>query len=137
MVEAGVARRGLAVACYLAGDFLEARIHCEQALAASDPEREKETRERFTDDTGPVVMSVLAMTMWQLGEVQRARELIDEGNQRARDLGHAPSMAHPLNWDPLSKSCAVTPLRLCSARPRNWRLSAGSMGCHFGASTPN
>ena len=98
VVEAGVARRGLAVACYLSGDFLEARTHCERALAACDPEREKETRERFTDDTGPVVMSVLAMTMWQLGEVERARELIDEVNQRARDLGHAPSMAHPLNW---------------------------------------
>ena len=38
------------------------------------------------------------MTMWQLGEVERARELIDEANRRARDLGHAPSMAHPLNW---------------------------------------
>jgi tetratricopeptide (TPR) repeat protein len=98
VVEAGVARRGLAVACYLAGDFSEARTHCEPALAACDPEREKETRERFTDDTGPVVMSVLAMTMWQLGEVERTRELIDEANQRARDLGHAPSMAHPLNW---------------------------------------
>ena len=98
VVEAGVARRGLAVACYLAGDFSEARTHCERALAACDPEREKETRERFTDDTGPVVMSVLAMTMWQLGEVERTRELIDEANQRARDLGHAPSMAHPLNW---------------------------------------
>jgi predicted ATPase len=98
VVEAGVARRGLAVACYLSGDFLEARIHCERALAACDPEHEKETRERFTDDTGPVVMSVLAMTMWQLGEVERARELIDEANRRARDLGHAPSMAHPLNW---------------------------------------
>ena len=98
VVEAGVARRGLAVACYLSGDFLEARIHCERALAACDPEREKETRERFTDDTGPVVMSVLAMTMWQLGEVERARELIDEVNQCARDLGHAPSMARPLNW---------------------------------------
>jgi len=98
LVEAGVARRGLAVACYRSGDFSEARTHCERALAACDPEREKETRERFTDDTGPVVMSLLAMTMWQLGEVERARELIDEVNQRARELGHAPSMAHPLLW---------------------------------------
>jgi predicted ATPase len=96
VVEAGVARRGLAVACYLSGDFLEARTHCERALAACDPEREKETRESFTDDTAPVVVSVLAVTMWQLGEVERARELIDEANQRARDL--APSMAHPLHW---------------------------------------
>src|SRR5262249_14482386 len=32
VVEAGVARRGLAVACYQAGDLLEARTHCERAL---------------------------------------------------------------------------------------------------------
>ena len=97
-VEVGVARRGLAQACYLSGEFLEARTHCERALDACDPEREKETRERFTDDTGPIAICHLAMTMWQLGEVERARELIDEANRRARDLGHAPSMAHPLNW---------------------------------------
>ena len=35
-------------------------------------------------------MSVLAVTMWQLGEVERARELIEEANRRASDLGHAP-----------------------------------------------
>jgi class 3 adenylate cyclase/predicted ATPase len=98
LVEVGVARRGLAQACYLSGEFLEARTHCERALDACDPEREKETRERFTDDTGPIAISLLAMTRWQLGEVERARELIDEANRRARDLGHAPSMAHPLNW---------------------------------------
>ena len=98
VVEAGVARRGLALACYLAGDFLEARIHCERALAACDAERERETQERFQDATGPIVMSVLAVTMWQLGEVDRARELIEQSNRRASDLGHAPSMAHPLLW---------------------------------------
>ena len=38
------------------------------------------------------------MTIWQLGEVERARELIDEANRRAKELGHVPSMAHPLNW---------------------------------------
>ena len=36
VVEAGVARRGLALACYQAGDFLEARTHCERALEACD-----------------------------------------------------------------------------------------------------
>jgi tetratricopeptide (TPR) repeat protein len=98
LVEVGVACRGLAQACYLSGEFLEARTHCERALDACDPEREKETRERFTDDTGPIAISLLAMTRWQLGEPDRARELIDQANRRARDLGHAPSMAHPLNW---------------------------------------
>ena len=98
LVEVGVACRGLAQACYLSGEFLEARTHCERALDVCDPKREKETRERFTDDTGPIAVSLLAMTRWQLGEPDRARELIDQANRRARDLGHAPSMAHPLNW---------------------------------------
>jgi hypothetical protein len=41
-------------------------------------------------------MSVLAATMWQLGEVERARELIDQAIRCAIELKHAPSMAHPL-----------------------------------------
>jgi tetratricopeptide (TPR) repeat protein len=96
--EEAVARRDLAMACYRAGDFAEARIHCERALEACDPERDRETQERFRDATGPIVQSVLAVTMWQLGEVDRARELIDEANGLASELCHAPSMAHPLQW---------------------------------------
>ena len=37
------------------------------------------------------------MTNWYLGEVVRARELIDGASRRATELGHAPSMAQPLN----------------------------------------
>jgi tetratricopeptide (TPR) repeat protein len=98
LVEAGVARRGLALSCLFTGDFLEAQTHCERALEAPDPERDQETRERFSEDTRITAMSCLAVTMWQLGEVDRARRLIDEANQRGKELGHAPSMAHPLFW---------------------------------------
>jgi len=98
IVEAGVAHRGLALACYHAADFLEARTHCERALQTCDADCERETQDRFHDATGSVVMSVLAVTMWQLGEADRARELIGEANRRWSELGHAPSMAHPLWW---------------------------------------
>ena len=98
LVEAGVARRGLAMGCLFAGDFLEAQTHCERALDVCDPERDQETRERFSDDTGTMAMSCLSLTSWQLGEVDRARRLIDVANQRGNELGHAPSMAHPLFW---------------------------------------
>jgi predicted ATPase len=98
LVETGVARRGLALACYQAADFLEARTHCERGLEACNPENERETQERLQDATGPLVMSVLAVTMWQLGEVDRARELIEQVTRHASDLGHPPSMAHPLLW---------------------------------------
>jgi ATP/maltotriose-dependent transcriptional regulator MalT len=96
LVEAGVARHGVAASCYLSGDFVEARTHCERALAVCARERDRETRERFGEDIGAVALSWLALTMWQLGEVDRARELIEQANQRARDLGHVQSLAHPL-----------------------------------------
>ena len=97
-VEAGVAHRSLGVICYYSGDFLNARIHCERALDACRHERDFEARERFSDDTGSVAMSILAITSWQLGEVERANELINMANHRAAELGHAPSKVHPLYW---------------------------------------
>jgi predicted ATPase len=96
-MEASVARRGLALIYYFSGAFLEARSQCERALADCDPERDQEVRERFGDDIGTVVMSILAVTAWTLGEVDRARELIDGSTRRATKLGHRVSEAHPLS----------------------------------------
>jgi class 3 adenylate cyclase/tetratricopeptide (TPR) repeat protein len=93
ILEAGVARRNLAVIAHFAADYAEARMHCERALATCEPERDREERERFGDDTGCVAMCILAMTSWDSGEVDRARELIDMANRRAAELGHVPSMA--------------------------------------------
>jgi len=98
VVEAGVARRGLALICYFSGDFVGARAHCERALAACGPEHDQEARERWSEDTRAILMSCLAATMWQLGEVDRARELIDAANRRVAELGRIPSMAHPLRF---------------------------------------
>jgi DNA-binding response OmpR family regulator/class 3 adenylate cyclase/predicted ATPase len=96
LVEAAVARRGLALISYLVGDFAGALAHCERALAACEPDRDQEARERFSEDTGCIALSIHATTSWQLGEVERARELIVMADRRAAALGHAPSMAHPL-----------------------------------------
>ena len=96
VVEVGVASRGLAIISYWLGEFSQTRIHCERALALRDPERDREARERFSEDTGLIAMSWLALSMWQLGEVERAREVIERVDRAAAELGHAPSMAHPL-----------------------------------------
>jgi class 3 adenylate cyclase/tetratricopeptide (TPR) repeat protein len=98
LVEVGVARRSLALISYFVGNFLEARTHCEKALDACNPERDREARERFTDDTGTQALSCLGATSWQLGEVQHARELIDAATRRVTEPGHFPSMALSLSW---------------------------------------
>ena len=98
VIEAGVARRGLALISYFLGDFIGARTHGERALDACDLARDQETWARFGDDIGTVTMSCLAVTSWQLGEVERARELIDRAARRGAELHHAPSMATTLGW---------------------------------------
>ncbi len=95
-MEAGVARVGLAMTSYFSGDFAEARTHCERALEACSPERDREARERSGEDTGTAAMSCLAATKWQVGEIERARELIDDAMRRATEIGHVPSMAGTL-----------------------------------------
>jgi tetratricopeptide (TPR) repeat protein len=96
VVETGVTHRGLALIGYFSGDFLDAQTHCERALEACTPGHEEKARERFGEYTGALVMSCLAITSWQLGKVERARELIETANRRAAELGHVPSMGYPL-----------------------------------------
>ena len=95
-MEAGVAHRSLAFMSFLAGDFLGAQVHCEHALAACSPERDQEARERTGEDTGPVATSMLALTSWVLGRIDRARELIEAANRRAAEINHISSMVIPL-----------------------------------------
>ena len=65
-------------------------------MRSADPEHEEEARERYGEYTGTVATACLAVTTWHLGEVERARELIETANRRATELGHPPSMAGQL-----------------------------------------
>ena len=94
--EASVARSDLGAINYFTGEFLEARSQSERALSDCPLQGDREVRERLGDDTGAVAMSFLAITDWQLGEVDRARELIEASKRRAIELDHPTSMATPL-----------------------------------------
>ena len=83
LVEVGVASRGLAIISYWLGEFAEARIHCERALAACDPERDREARERFSEDTG-LTRDVLARRNDVAIGRGRPRARIDRGSQPPR-----------------------------------------------------
>ena len=91
-VEVAVARRGLGFGCYFAGDFDKAQDHFKMVIDATNPEGEEEARERFGEYSGTFANSHLGLTKWQLGEVDRARELIDLANCSAAELGHVPSI---------------------------------------------
>jgi predicted ATPase len=92
-MEACAARRCLGTACLFQGDLKEAQGLLEQALADYAPDRDAQTRFRFAFDTGVLAAAHLALAMWRLGEVVRARQLAKQAIQRAAELGHAPTSA--------------------------------------------
>ena len=94
--EAGVARRVLGFVLLLLGDLQAARNVLERALRDYTYERDRETLFRFGNDTQVSATNFLALTEWHLGEPERARQLIDESNRRANELGHAASIASAL-----------------------------------------
>ena len=98
VTEASGVNWWLGLIAYWHGDFLEARTRCERAIIhAEDPNADPKVRERFGDPSTHA-MSVLAASMWQLGEVERARELIDLAIYRASEGGNLLDAANQLFW---------------------------------------
>src|SRR3984957_14845322 len=59
------------------GNSVEARTHLEHAVAVFNPERYRDLAFRFGQDVGVSAMVYLAIVLWPLGEVDRAREIAD------------------------------------------------------------
>ncbi|MFY9969771.1 MAG: adenylate/guanylate cyclase domain-containing protein [Roseiarcus sp.] len=86
--EAGVAHRIYGATQWFAGDFVEGGSHLEKALAIFDPEQDRDLAFRFGQDVGVSATVYLAIVLWPLGEVDRARELVDAAARRIANLGH-------------------------------------------------
>jgi tetratricopeptide (TPR) repeat protein len=91
--EAGVAHRAAGITHWYAGEYLEAREHLEQALALFRPGRDDDLAFRFGYDAGASAMAYLAFASWSLGDVKRARSLIESIQARMGSVTHAGSRA--------------------------------------------
>jgi hypothetical protein len=90
--ECGFGRRLLGFSCLSRGDFVEAQSNLVEALSIYDPERDREARFRFGQDTGATARAHLANTNWHLGEVGAARALIEDAVAYAIETGHIPTL---------------------------------------------
>jgi predicted ATPase len=80
----------LGCTAYWMADFAEARSRCTAALAA----RGADWMEQGVLRT--VTTSFLALTLWQVGEIERGRELIDGSTGRMAEGGHIPAILEAL-----------------------------------------
>lgn len=117
---ARIANWRLGMVAYWHGDFLEARDYCERALEAHDPNPDPKFLEHSGHESS-FPARCLAATMWQLGEVERARTLIDVAVQSASESGRILHVADALFWksyleiwrgDPLAALRAAEALQL-------------------------
>ena len=91
--ESGVGHRFLGFTLLFEGELAEAQAHLQQARRIFDPERDREAKFRFGQDPYVGATAYLVLAAWQLGDVGRARELVQEADALAVKSAHAPTLA--------------------------------------------
>ncbi|WP_043162570.1 adenylate/guanylate cyclase domain-containing protein [Bradyrhizobium sp. Ai1a-2] len=103
-VAAVVAHWTSGVTCWFGGEYLDARMHLEQALAIYGAEPDPATFKASALDLPFVVMRFLALVLWPLGAIDRARRLAAEavsGSGEQRALAQANALVHRAVFDGL------------------------------------
>jgi class 3 adenylate cyclase/tetratricopeptide (TPR) repeat protein len=77
----------------LQGEFESARDYLQEALRIDDSELDRETKLRYGVESASCAGSYLALTLWQLGEFDQARRVMQEAIARAVASGHFPTQA--------------------------------------------
>ena len=89
----------LGLVAYWQGKLVEARSLHDQALAVRDSNQISKLQEadsklsEVLGDFRTLASSTFPATLWQLGEVERARELINTATRRASEIGHIWAIA--------------------------------------------
>jgi len=109
--ELGVAHRMCGVTKWFQGDFLGARSHLEEALSMYDPERDRDLAYRFGGDVGVAAMFYLALVLWPLGEVARARKLIEDGLRLVVERGQIYTLAYGYAYKGIFETIRRDPVR--------------------------
>jgi predicted ATPase len=94
--EAGVAYRMLGLTAYFHGDFVAAQTYGERALDGPETKPDANVGQGFSADS-LVSPAYLAPTLWALGHIERARELINAATRRAAEID-IPALADALHW---------------------------------------
>jgi len=92
--EAAAGQRILGLTCLYQGDFTNAQLHLIETLKIYDPRWDRDSKLRFSVDTGASTVAYLARVNWALGDVGGASKLITEAVARAVELAHIATLTN-------------------------------------------
>ena len=92
--EAAIAHRLCGMTRWFEGDFVGARTHLERTLALYDNARDRELAFRFGQDVASSAMAYLALVLWPLGILGKARQVAEETIIHALRTKHVPTIAY-------------------------------------------
>jgi predicted ATPase len=92
--EAGVAYRISGLTHLYFGDYAGARADLEKALAVLDSERDRDLAFRFGQDQVAAAMIYMALVLWPLGDIERAREFADQAASQAAKSSNVQTLAY-------------------------------------------
>jgi tetratricopeptide (TPR) repeat protein len=93
MTGVAIALTLLGFTCLNQGDFGNALSHLQDAIRIHDPQRDHEAKFRFAVDPGAWSAVWLADAYWLVGELEKAREVLNDARRRAIDAGDAVALA--------------------------------------------
>jgi tetratricopeptide (TPR) repeat protein len=106
--EAGVAQRIAGLTSLYFGNYPEACALIEKALDILDSERDRELAFSFGQDQLAAAMIYLALALWPLGEIERARQFADRAIAQAAKSGNLQTLVYVNYHLCFFKPCGVT-----------------------------
>jgi predicted ATPase len=92
--ESVVAYRVIGTTCWSGGDFAKGRQYLEKAVGSLAPESGSALALRFGQDPNVSALVSLGLVLFGLGEIDRARALVEQAMGRAVRSGHMPTLAY-------------------------------------------
>jgi len=133
-VAAVVAHWTNGATCWFGGDYLNARMHLEQALANYNAQPDPESFRASSLDLPFVIMRFLALVLWPIGQIDRACRLAAEALRSSGQKGalsHANALVHRAVFDglcggPLHETETILALALARDHTMPLYVAAGT-----------
>ena len=100
-----IGHRLMGISLLFTGEFAQARMHLDQALALYEPASHRPLATRFGQDVGVAILTWRPLALWLLGYPEAARPDTVHAIKDAREIGQAATLMYALNNTTYTHMC--------------------------------